>query len=166
MILLPEHAQAVQVASKALDPEGMVHFTIRIHATTRMHSYAVIEAIDVDHCKQLLQALDINDVGMAHWNGGDWSLPESPDIEGDQIAYIEGATSDPFDDTEDGTKDDEIEVDMRDPGEPWSWEACELVKRLAKLEIETLTLDQFTDVVLHCRAMCNKEEETDNAATT
>ena len=134
---------------------------MRLHVTTRMFSHMTIEAIDVDHCKQLIQALDINGVGMSHWSGGDWSLPESPEIEGDQVAYIEGSTSEePFD------EDNEIEVDMRDRGEPWSWEATEFVKRLAKLDVTTLTLDQFTDVVLHCRAMCNKEEETDNAATT
>jgi len=138
----------------------MVEFIVRIHATTRMHSHVRVEAIDVDHAKQLIRSLDINRVGTIDWSGGDWELQESPDIEGDQVAYIEATT----DNGEDEDFENEIEVDMRDKGEPWSWEACELVKRLAVLNIETITLDQFTDTVLLCRRMCEVEGRTNAAA--
>jgi len=156
LVILDEHAEAVATASKVLDPDGMVTFTVRIHATTRMHAHCSVEAIDVDHAKQLIRGLDISEVGMADWFGGDWELEESPGIEGDQIAYIEGTDDEQF--------ENEIEVDMRDKGEPWSWEACELVKRIASLDVTTLTLDKFTDLVEHCRAMCEVEGRTHAAA--
>jgi len=138
----------------------MVTFIVRIHATTRMHAHCSVEAIDLDHAKQLIRGLDISEVGMADWFGGDWELQDTPDIEGDQVAYIEATT----DNGEDDNFENEIEVDMRDKGEPWSWEACELVKRLAGLNIETITLDQFTDTVLLCRRMCEVEGRTHAAA--
>lgn len=57
------------------------------------------------------------------------SFPFDEGCEGDEIAYVED---------EDGGRH---EIDMRTAGEPYSWDACEFVKRIARL---TAPEDEWT----------------------
>ncbi|MCO5730114.1 hypothetical protein [Rhizobium sp. SSA_523] len=53
-------------------------------------------------------------------------------VDGDQTAHVFGPDDDnPEDD--DAWGGNGVEIDMREPGEPFSWDACQLVKDLAKL---------------------------------
>jgi len=59
----------------------------------------------------------------------DFALDEPPNMEGDELVILSD-----YDATDAADASDE-EVDRRDVGEPYSWEACDFVKRLANGEI-------------------------------
>lgn len=125
-VLEDQYAEAVAVASEALDAP-METFNVRIHVTMRVHRHVQVRAIDRDHCRQLLNKLDIQDA-----DGGEWEFDEYGHIEGDEIAYIE--QSDEEIDRGVENEDPDIEVSMKMIGEPYSWDACEIVKKLAQLQ--------------------------------
>jgi hypothetical protein len=135
MVILDEHAAAVAVASEALDLP-MQEFHVRICSTARVEYNCNIEAVDMDHAKQL--ALLLNP------HPKEYELMVGYDIEGDEIAYIT-----PEDDE---TYSIEEVVDLKEEGEPFSWEACELVKELAK--VETWTSDTLQEFVHKARELC------------
>lgn len=96
------------------DGPNMIEFSFRIGVTTRAFYKIDFEAENVEKARE--HAATINPAEyLAHVSEG---------IEGDQIGYLR--QSDDF-------SGDDIEVDLRDEGEPFSWEACEIVKKLSAL---------------------------------
>ena len=96
------------------DVPEMVEFSFRIGVTTRAFHEIEFEAESLEKAKE--HAATINPAEyLAHFPEG---------IEGDQIGYLR--QSDDF-------AGDDIEIDLRDEGEPFSWEACGIVKQLSAL---------------------------------
>jgi hypothetical protein len=86
------------------------------------------------------------------------------DIEGDEIAYIVEMDGQEID-------DGPIEVTLAEPGEPFSWAACDLVKHLAAQpdipDIDLLLQDRgrikdeiegFRDFITKARALCQQDD--------
>lgn len=135
MVILDEHAAAVAVASEALDLP-MQQFNVRVYATTRMHAHTSLEAIDMDHAKQLVMLIDPDRL--------DYELEDQPGVDGDEVAFVE---------LDDGNYDEE-QVDIKLDGEPYSWDACELVKELAKVEPAFTTQEKFNEFIEKARELC------------
>lgn len=140
-----EEAHAVQVASKALELP-LLHYNVSLAVTTRMYCRYQVEAVDLDHCRQLVEQVDWSEVGRSGWAGGDWHLDhEDIQIEGDEIAYIEDA------DEIDALDRIDEEVDLRGEGAPYSWDAARFVMRLARLQIEETDVGAL---IQEARALC------------
>ncbi|TIV41838.1 MAG: hypothetical protein E5V96_24030 [Mesorhizobium sp.] len=107
---------ALEREALADDEDGsrMIEFSLRIAVTTRAFYEIEFEAESLERAKEHAATINPADY-LAHFPEG---------IEGDQIGYLRRS--------DDLTRDD-IEVDLRDEGEPFSWEACEVVKKLAAL---------------------------------
>lgn len=134
MVILDEHAAAVAVASDALDLP-MEEFHVRICSTARVEYECNIEAVDMDHAKQLVM--------LIRPRSKEYALMEGYGIEGDEIAYVSHA---------DDIGADEEQIDIKEEGEPFSWDACELVKELAA--VETATITTFVEFVHKARDLC------------
>lgn len=90
----------------------------RLMVTTREEAWeGTIEAIDVDAAAREVRKM-IDDYHIRTDNG----------IEGDELLYVATVGDDGL------AEEDEVEVDMRKEGEPFSWSACTLVQELAKLD--------------------------------
>jgi hypothetical protein len=136
MVILDEHAAAVAVASEALELPMQV-FEVRVCATARVDHAFSIEAIDTDHAEQLVKLMT--------WRDRDFEYdPESSEISGDEIAYINAQDEE--------TYINERVVDLKFEDEPFSWDACELVRELAKVETCTTTL--LNEFVHKARELC------------
>jgi hypothetical protein len=106
----------------------MIEFSFRIGVTTRAFYEIEFEAESLEKAKE--HAATINPAEyLAHFPEG---------IEGDQIGYLRQSG--------DFTGDD-IEIDLRDEGEPFSWEACEIVKKLAAISTQELPGDGVSAIL-------------------
>ncbi|RWE85340.1 MAG: hypothetical protein EOS63_01510 [Mesorhizobium sp.] len=114
----------------AEDEDGpeTIEFSLRIGVTTRAFYEIEFEAESLENAREHAAMIDPAEY-LAHFPEG---------IEGDQIGYLR--QSDDF------TRDD-IEIDLRDEGEPFSWEACEIVKKLAALSGQDPTGDGVCAIV-------------------
>ena len=117
-----ERAEAIVEAVKALDEGSLIEYNVRYHVTTRMHADISVAALGIESVIELVKL---------GWHGDDlvtgWELEEPPGIEGDEVAFIE--IEDPQ------GEHDEVEVDLRAEGEPFSWDACKIVKDMAKMAV-------------------------------
>lgn len=100
-----ERQQAIEAAAEALGISK--EYSIRIHYAKR----------DVDEYQHVCSSLD-EACNYA------WDCLPIDDCEGDEIGYVQARDS----------EDDEWEIDMRRNGEPFSWQAVDFVKALAKVE--------------------------------
>jgi hypothetical protein len=136
---MTEREEAVHEAAEALgllsDYCVTASMTARVHYTESVAAASVEEAIAM--AKQ------------ANYFGNQVFDYEGDGCEGDEIIYIL-----PLDDrTADGT-----EVDCRADGEPFSWEACQIVKDLAKLKYSPLDSATFAEFIKRAVSACTKEE--------
>jgi len=100
------------VAAEALGLMKDYYFRI---ATTRRHYIREdIQAPSLEAAIAKARAIDIHDT---YWDNSD----DIGGIEGDEMIYIDDENYDAL-----------AEIDMRGPGEPFSWAACDFVKELAK----------------------------------
>ena len=102
-----ERRVAVKEAATALGLN--VHFQVYVNYTQRTSDDVSFECPTIEDVKEQLLEL----------------RRQLTDNEGDEIAYITTGNGDEF---------QEIDFDMREDGEPFSWHAVDLVKNLAKAE--------------------------------
>lgn len=135
----------------------MPKFTGYIRATARVTCDALeVEADTLEEAKAKIKADGIDPYTF--------EMENDSDIEGDGIAYIEEVDGKEI---EDGP----VSVDLFEPGEPFSWEACVLIKHLAKQpDVPDLDLllqdrdrlkgeiDALRDFIRKARAICHIEE--------
>lgn len=107
---MTDEEKAVETAAQALGL--MKTYQYRVAFTTRTYANEQIEATSVTAAIAKLREMNISD-DYGHYNDSG--------VEGDELITLLD---------EDG--DELAELDMRSPGEPFSWTACELVKELAK----------------------------------
>lgn len=136
--------EAVDAAIEALDVPTS-SYTVELAVTTRAYHQFEIMALDDADAIRRVKAIDIGSEYGHIFSGDDMS-----GIEGDEIIYI---------DNEDGerleiTKGDDT-LDMRSPGEPFSWDACKIVKRLA--EVDPADTEAIKTLLEEAKAACRKE---------
>lgn len=123
------------------DGPEMIEFSFRIGVTTRAFYEIGFEAESLEKAKEHAEKINPAEY-LAHFSEG---------IEGDQIGYLR--QSDDF-------ESDDIEVDLRDVGEPFSWEACEIVKKLAALSGQDVTgngdATVVRELISHAHRACSK----------
>jgi len=105
-----ERQEAVAEAAHALGLLRM--YEVRIHYAKR----------EVDTFQA--EAANIEEATEKAWDYCTYNIKNS-ESEGDEIAYI----------SEEDHPEDEIDVDLRAEGEPFSWESVDFVKALAKAEV-------------------------------
>lgn len=92
---------------------------VRLQYTTRAFAEWGIEAVDEAAAREIIKA-----------NRERWTAEEvGMDVDGDEIFYL----------VSDDIHAPEIEIDARDAGEPYSWTACEIVKKLAAINAKDHT---------------------------
>lgn len=129
--------QAVRAAAKAL--ELTKSFSCRLMVTARTEAWdGDIEAIDEsDAARQVIDMIDTGEIR----NGDDG-------IEGDEILFVISNEAD--------EPSDEIEIDLRVQGQPFSWMACDIVKELATAETD----EQRQALIVRAREACSVPEIT------
>jgi len=129
--------KAVAEAAKALGVTKL--YNVRFMATVREEHSWDCQAHSLASAATLAQEYAHERLHVMFGDGG---------IEGDEIAYVV-ADEDDF--------DDEIEVDCRWQGEPFSWEAVRIVKLLA----EAVTDDERQMIIGLAREACRVPDVTD-----
>lgn len=114
---MTDREQAVADAAEALGVE-LDKFSVHLAVTTRYYiQYEDIEALTIEDAVRQAAELDIDDA---------YRMIDRDDnlggVEGDEVLMVY---------SENG---DTREIDNRKPGEPFSWEACQIVKELAKID--------------------------------
>lgn len=112
----------------------MQEFNVRIRATARVECETTVEAVDWAHAKELAAKLDTNDFRF--------SYEKQDGLEGDAIAWV----------SEEADDEHEQEVAICDPGEVFSWTACDIVSKLAACEED---LDKLMELVWLAREAHN-----------
>ncbi|EUB97272.1 hypothetical protein PMI07_000848 [Rhizobium sp. CF080] len=124
-------------------------YGVRLFATFRGECDTEVQATSFDEAVAKATTLRHDDFN--------YSIDDA--IEGDQTMIVYGPDEDdPNDDDKWGG--DGVEMDMRKDGEPFSWEACHLVKELAALaEIknETHHSAELAKLIDRAKAFCTKE---------
>ncbi len=100
----------------------ILSWPVRVMATVRASATVTVEAFDLDQAIEEVKKIDVRD--LVYETDGD------TEIEGDEIAYIGAHRDAPADDF---LNWDDVDVDMRQPGTSFSWQACQFVERIAKL---------------------------------
>lgn len=122
-------------------------YTLRIGVTVRAFTESVFEAASIEDA--IAQALKHDPQDWVYRN-------DHSDIEGDEIGYLRESNN---------FNDDEIEIPLREDGEPYSWDAVDIVKKMAKLarEIGDSTIKYNTKhgeiikLLYDARNACTKE---------
>lgn len=148
---------AVNMAEQETEEDGdgdepsLTTYGVRFWATFRACAEVEIEARDDDHLKELIRAYDWRDLDF-HRRDEDFTK------EGDETASVFGPDED--DPSSSPWDNDLFEIDLRDPGDPFAWEAEAIVKELAELaEIvnETHRRKKFDELLARAKAACTKE---------
>lgn len=135
-----ERAEAVHAAAEAFDLTN--EYSVRVMATVREEVYSNTHTgVDVDDIVRQLREIHFK--------------YEYDAVEGDEIAFI-------IEENELGTADDEVEADLRWQGEPYSWDACILVKEMAALKEDELTLGKLVELVQRAKGMCLTDRDKDH----
>ncbi|MGB3833773.1 MAG: hypothetical protein WA975_18130 [Mesorhizobium sp.] len=129
------------------DPDAdLKEYTVRLAASARVFNEDTIMATSIEDA--IAKARQIN---LEEYRWG-YRYDHEDGIDGDQIAYVIEA---------DDIEGDEVEVDLRDEGEPFSWEACQIVKDIAKVAAkpDTTTRDEeILALMERAVAACTKGE--------
>jgi len=133
--------EAIAEAAKALDLTKL--YNVRFMATVREGCEVDFEAHSLTSAAE--QAYEYAH-GPLHRMFGDSG------VEGDAIAYVSDVDA-----NLEGLGEDEIEVDCRWQGEPFSWEAVRIVKLLA----EAVTDDERQMIIGLAREACRVPDVTD-----
>jgi len=123
-------------------------YGVRLWASFRGECDQEIKATSFEEAVAKARLLDHSDYN--------YSIDDS--VEGDQTAMVYGpddddADSDPWD-------GDGVEIDSRKSGEPFSWDACQLVKDLAELhgiKNDTFHMDKVAELITRAKALCTKD---------
>jgi hypothetical protein len=94
----------------------MTEYTVRMMATARVAGYTTIEADSEEEAITKAEKLDSSDFTF--------EVDDDFYIDGDEVIFV--------DDPEWGG--DPVEIDARASGEPFAWDAVNLVKDLAKID--------------------------------
>lgn len=137
-----------------LDEEPVLRtYGVRLHATMRAECSTEVEATSFAEAVEKAKALNHDDFN--------YSIDDT--IEGDETMMIYGpADDDPDDDDKWGGEG--VDIDKRKAGEPFSWEACQLVKDLAALAAitnESFHRDKIKGLIDRAKALCAKEDSDD-----
>lgn len=104
------------------DPNARLkEYTVRLAASARVFNEDRIMAYSIEEAIEKVRQLNLEEY---RWG---YRYEHEDEIDGDQIAYVRLA------DDRDG---DDVEVDLRNEGEPFAWDACEIVKDLAKMNAD------------------------------
>lgn len=120
-------------------------YGVRLWATVRALCETTVEASSHDEAVRKAAELKHEDFAFVHEGS----------IEGDETAMVYGPPDDDLE-SEDSWAGEPGEVDMRAPGEPFSWDAVNLVKELAAFtDPSELTRARFQSFVARAKAACS-----------
>lgn len=103
-------------------------YGVRIWATFRTVAETTVTATSFDEAVKKAEALELTGPVLDF----SFSIPDGNDPEGDETVHVFGPDdADLY--NEDPWEGEGFEVDRRADGEPFSWEACDIVKDMAKL---------------------------------
>lgn len=125
----------------AEDPDEEREFTVTIRVTARVSAEETIMATSIQDAAVKAANLDPHDFL--------YTYSTDDGFDGDPIAMVCGELHD----------QDEVEVDLRPVGEPFSWTACDIVKKLAALPEGAITYDKLAtvaDLIQQARQACEK----------
>ncbi|MDQ0422332.1 hypothetical protein J2045_003380 [Peteryoungia aggregata LMG 23059] len=133
-----------------LEPEPILRkYGVRLWATFRGECEVTVEATSYDEAIEKAKQLDHNDFN--------YTFDDS--VEGDQTLHVYGPDDDNQDD-DDEWAGDGVEIDMRKPGNPFSWDACRLVVGLAKLDglpRDPQCMEAIEGFISLAKSICTKE---------
>lgn len=95
----------------------LLTFDVRVMVTARVAGYTEIEATTLEEACEIVQHLDLDSIP--------YSVDEDFYIDGDEVAFVR----------EEEDLESEVEVDCRAKHEPFAWDAVNLVKKLAALDV-------------------------------
>lgn len=136
-------------------------YGVRLWATFRACAETTVTATSFGEAVTKARELD-----HGHFN---FNIEE---MDGDESLTVFGPDDDDRDST-DAWESDGVEIDKRRAGEPFSWDACQLVKDLAKLDpiaellrdddmkavVSIEQLGVIANLIIRARDMCNKEND-------
>ena len=130
------------------EPEAvpLKEYTVRLAASARVFNEETIMATSIEDAKEKASKINLEEY---RWG---YRYDHEDGIDGDQIAYVVEA---------DDIEGDEVEVDLREAGEPFSWEACQIVKDMAKVAAKPDTTSRDEEILAlleRARAACSKGE--------
>lgn len=128
-----------------LEPEPKV-YRLRIGVTVRAFGVERFEAASWEEAIAKAQTYNPRDFCYGH---------DYENIEGDEIGYLSGDNDEDF--------ADPVEVDLREDGEPYSWNAVQIVKDLAKLTEKDAApaLVDVLPLLTRAKEACAKERSDD-----
>lgn len=132
------------------DEPELKQYRLRIRATARVENEDTVTAATLEEATAKAAAVDLDDYRWGYrYNSDDG-------VEGDELIYLTEVGND---------TDDEIEVDRRREGDPFSWTACDIVKDLAKLYTRTLesSVDDVRSLIARAHDACTKSEAGEEA---
>ncbi len=148
--------EQLQAPYEAEEPEPVIReYGLRIWATFRCVAETTVEATSYDQAVKMAKELQLTGPVLDF----SFDIAEGNDPEGDETIHVFGP------DDEDVDNDDEwsgegLEVDRRAEGEPFSWDACRLVKNLAKLDglpRDPECMQQLDALVAEAKSLCTKD---------
>jgi hypothetical protein len=124
----------------------MVAYQLRTMVTARIAGYITIDA-DTEELA----------IEQAHKTTADeivFRVDDDFHVEGDLVGFIKPE----YDGTPETENADEIELDLREDGEPRSWMAVEIVKEMAKLG-DKATPEQIDALIQRSIEACKKDTQ-------
>ena len=137
------------------DDEPVVRsYGVRMWATFRALAQTEIEATSYADAIEKAKAIEFTGL-----HGFAFEIEDGNEAEGDETMMVYGPDDDdPNDD--DTWGGDGVEIDKRRPGEPFSWDACQLVKDLAALadiKNESFVKEKAAELIARAKSFCTKE---------
>lgn len=129
-------------------------YGVRIWATYRTVAETTVTATSFDEAVEKAKALAIKGPMLEF----SFEIPEGYDPEGDETVHVFGPDDEDLD-SDDPWEGDGVEIDRRSDGEPFSWEACAIVKDMAKLHglpTDPECLTQIEALINRAKAACTK----------
>lgn len=114
-------------------------YRVRLRATARVRNEDTITATSMEDALEQVSKIDLE---KYRWG---YRYSHDDGVDGDEIAYVVEV------DDEEG---DEIEVDLRAEGEPFSWTAVEIVKAMAA--VDDADAAALAALVQRAKAACTK----------
>lgn len=151
-----EMADVLATLEEETEPEPVEReYGLRIWVTHRTVAETTVTATSFDEAVKKAKELQLTGPILDFY----FAIPEGNDPEGDETIHVFGP------DDEDVDNDDEwsgegFEVDRRARGEPFSWDACRLVKNLAKLDglpRDPECMQQLDALVAEAKSLCTKD---------
>lgn len=129
-------------------------YGVRLWATFRASAETVVMATSFDEAVKKAAAIEVGGPILDFH----FQIPDGNSPEGDETCHVYGPEDDQ--DESDLWSGEGVEVDMRKASEPFSWEACKIVKELAALHNmsnPTFVSEKFQDLLKRAADACTKE---------